>query len=334
MANIFISGATGYIGSRLSLTLAARGDQVQALVRNPEKLKHIRHPNISGVDGALHNVHSLQQAMSGCSEVYHIAALAGVWHPDPQAFYNINVQGSLNILEAAQRAGVRRVVLTSTAGVVGPTPDGNPVQEHTNANPDLTTAYEQSKLEAERQSLHYADRHHLELVIVNPSRVYGPGQWSESNGVTKMIRGYAAGTWRVIPGNGHSIGNYVFIDDVLNGHLLAMEKGRPGERYILGGEDSSFIDFFETLAQLTGRRHTMIHLPLTAMLAFAYMQQFLADSFGRRPMITPPFVHKFVRHWPLSSAKAERELGYTATSLEEGIRRTLAWLGDGQEGQV
>ncbi|MCB9315187.1 MAG: NAD-dependent epimerase/dehydratase family protein [Lewinellaceae bacterium] len=330
MANIFISGATGYIGAQLSLKLAAQGQQVRALVRNPEKMKYIRHPNISGVEGSLHNVDALQQAMAGCSEVYHIAALAGVWHPDPQAFYKINVEGSLNILEAARRAGARRVVLTSTAGVMGPTPDGNPVHEHTNAKPNLTTAYEQSKLEAEQKTLHYAEQHGLELVIVNPSRVYGPGQWSESNGVTKMIRGYAAGTWRLIPGDGHSIGNYVFIDDVLNGHLLAMEKGRPGERYILGGENASYIDFFETLAQLTGRRHSMFRLPLGAMLAFAHLQQFLADSFGRRPMITPPFVRKFVRHWPLSSEKAERDLGYTITSLEEGIRRTLAWLGSGQ----
>ncbi|MBK8969554.1 MAG: NAD-dependent epimerase/dehydratase family protein [Lewinellaceae bacterium] len=193
MAKIFITGATGYIGARLSLKLAGQGRQVRALVRNPEKMKYIQHPNISGIEVALHNVELLQQAMTGCSEVYHIAALAGVWHPDPQAFHKINVQGSLNILEAARRAGIRRVVLTSTAGVMGPTPDGSPVQEHTNTNPDLTTAYERSKLEAEQKTLEFADRHGLELIIVNPSRVYGPGQWSESNGVTKMIRGYAAG---------------------------------------------------------------------------------------------------------------------------------------------
>jgi len=327
MANIFISGATGYIGSRLSAKLAGQGRQVIALVRNWEKLKHIQHPNISGIAGALADIDLLQRAMEGCREVYHVAALAGVWRPDPRAFYKINVEGSLNVLEAARRAGVRRVVLTSTAGVMGATPDGSPVHETTNVNPDLTTAYERSKLEAEQKTLDYADRHGLELVIVNPSRVYGPGQWSESNGVTKMIRGYAAGNWRFIPGDGHSIGNYVFIEDVLNGHLLAMEKGRPGERYILGGENSSYNDFFALLAELTGRRHAMIRLPLGAMLAFAHAQQLLADAFGRRPMITPPFVRKFVRHWPLSSEKAQRELGYSVTGLEEGVRETLAWLG-------
>jgi nucleoside-diphosphate-sugar epimerase len=326
MANIFVSGATGYIGEQLSKKLADQGHAVVALVRNWQKLHRIEHLNISAVSGSLADRDLLQRAMEGCSEVYHVAALAGVWHPDPEAFTKINVEGTLNILEAARRAGIGRIVLTSTAGVLGPTPDGKPVHENTNANPGLTTAYEKSKLAAEQKALQYANQHGLNLVIVNPSRVYGPGQWSESNGVTKMIRGYAAGTWRLIPGDGHSIGNYAYIDDVVHGHLLAMEKGRPGERYILGGANHSYNDFFTVLAALTGRRHTMIRLPLAAMMSFAHAQQFLANMLGRKPMITPPFVRKFVRHWPLSSEKAQRELGYQVTPLDLGIQKTLDWL--------
>lgn len=326
MTNVFISGATGYIGELLAKTLAERGRQVTALVRDPQKAGRLHHPNIRPAAGTLADVAQLTRALAGCAEAYHIAALAGVWHPDPDAFRKINVTGTLNVLEAARQAGVRRVVITSTAGVMGASPDGRLVDETTNPEPDLTTGYERSKLEAELKAFAFGAEHGLEVVIVNPSRVYGPGQWSESNGVTKMIRGYAAGRWRMIPGDGASIGNYVFVGDVVEGHLLAMEKGAPGERYILGGENCSFNDFFALCAGLTGRRHTMFHLPLPVMMAFAHSQQFLADTFGRKPLITPPFVRKFLRNWPLSSRKAETQLGYRPVSLEEGVRRTLAWL--------
>ncbi len=327
MAKIFISGATGYIGEQLSRTLAERGHSVTALLRNPQKSARLEHPNIHPAAGTLDDPDRLAAALEGCTEAYHIAALAGVWHRDPNAFRNINVTGTLNVLAAARRAGVRRVVMTSTAGVMGPTPDGRLVDETTNPAPDLTTEYERSKLEAELSACAFGAEHELEVVIVNPSRVYGPGQWSESNGVTKMIKGYAAGRWRMIPGDGNSIGNYVFVDDVVQGHILAMEKGRPGERYILGGENASFNEFFALCADLTGRRHRMIRLPLPVMMGFARTQQFLADTIGRKPVITPPFVHKFLRNWPLSHQKAETQLGYSPLSLEEGIRRTLAWLG-------
>ncbi|MBK6932497.1 MAG: NAD-dependent epimerase/dehydratase family protein [Saprospirales bacterium] len=327
MTTVFVSGATGYIGEQLSKKLAEHGNAVRALVRNPHKTNRLQHPNIRAVEGSLADPISLAAGMEGCAVAYHIAALAGVWHPDPEAFRKVNVQGTLQVLRAAHAVGVRRVVVTSTAGVMGATPDGREVDERTNPIPDLTTAYEQSKLEAEGQIWEFGASTGLEVVVVNPSRVYGPGQWSVSNGVTKMIRGYAAGTWRLIPGDGRSIGNYVFIDDVVTGHILAMEKGRPGERYILGGENYSYNDFFALLACITGRRHTMLRLPLPAMMAFAHTQQFLADRFGRPPMITPPFVRKFVRNWPLSSRKAEAELGYHITPLEEGMRKTLEWLG-------
>ncbi|TNE56623.1 MAG: NAD-dependent epimerase/dehydratase family protein [Bacteroidetes bacterium] len=326
MKKVFVSGATGYIGEVLSTKIAELGLQVQVLVRNPAKSHRLQHPNISVVGGTLADQDQLLSAMEGCSEAYHVAALAGVWDPDPAAFRKVNVEGTLQVLHAAHRQGVRRVVLTSTAGVMGPTPDGQPVRENTNPVPILTTAYEASKLEAEEKARAFGQETGLEVVIVNPSRVYGPGQWSESNAVTKMIRGYASGTWRLIPGDGSSIGNYVFVEDVVHGHLLAMEKGRPGKRYILGGENSSFNAFFDRMAKLTGRRHRMIRLPLPVMMGFAQTQQLLADTFGRRPLITPPFVRKYMRDWPLSSQQAETELGYSPVSLEEGMQRTLEWL--------
>ena len=326
MAAIFVTGASGFIGERLCERLALEGRQVRALIRNTRKAEGLKQGNIQLVEGGLTDQERLKSAMEGCQAVFHLAALAGVWHPDPDAFRKVNIQGTLNILHAAHAAGVSRVVITSTAGVMGATTDGSEVHESTHPAPELTTEYERSKLEAELRAREFAAQTGLEVVVVNPSRVYGPGQWSVSNSVTKMIRGYAAGKWRVIPGDGRSIGNYVYIDDVVNGHLLALEKGRNGERYILGGENYSFNAFFELLAQITGRRHTMFRLPVPVMMTFAKLQQFLADHLKRQPLITPPFVQKYVRHWPLSSRKAITQLGYQITPLDDGIRQTLDWL--------
>lgn len=331
MAEIFVTGASGFIGERLCERLASEGKQPRALVRNPRKAKGLQHDNIRLLEGDLSDPKLLRAGMEGSQAVFHLAALAGVWHPDPDAFYKINIQGTLNVLHAAHAAGVRRVVITSTAGVMGATTDGREVDETTNPAPELTTEYERSKREAEQQAKEFGAKTGLEVVIVNPSRVYGPGQQSVSNSVTKMIRLYAAGKWRIIPGDGRSIGNYVFIDDVVSGHLLALEKGRSGERYILGGENCSFNAFFELLAQITGQRHVMIRLPLPLMSAFAHLQQWLADHFNRPPLITPPFVQKYVRHWPLSSRKAETELGYRTTPLATGIHQTLQWLYPSQD---
>lgn len=326
MKKVFVTGATGYVGGQLVRALTAQGTLVCGLVRNPEKMK--QHPDVSvePVIGTLNDRDSMARGMAGCSEAYHVAALASAWHSDPRAFHQTNVIGTQNFLEAAQTAGVRRVVLTSTAGVMGPTPDGSPVDETTNNAPILTTEYERTKRQAEQLAQAFGEKTGLEVVTVNPSRVYGPGLSQESAALNKMFRLYAAGKWRVIPGNGKSIGNYVFIEDVVQGHLLAMAHGKPGERYILGGANSSFNELFAHLAALTGHRHRMLYLPLSLLLGISHLQQFLADTLKIRPLITPPFVRKYLNDWPLSSQKAERELGYHSTPLHIGLERTLGWL--------
>lgn len=326
MKTVFLTGATGFIGEQLTRTLSAQGVQVRGLVRNPDKLNALPDLHLEPVAGTLDDPKSLERGMEGCLEAYHIAALASAWHPDPQAFHQTNVLGTQNFLEAAHQAGIRRVVLTSTAGVMGPTPNGRLVNEATNPAPILTTEYERTKRQAEVLAQAFGEKTGLEIVVVNPSRVYGPGQASESAALNKMFQQYAAGKWRIIPGNGNSVGNYVFIDDVVQGHLLAMAHGKPGERYILGGENYSFNQLFALLAELTQRRYRMLHFPLPVMLGIAHTQQFLADTLKLRPLITPPFVRKYLNDWPLSSQKAEQELGYQITPLPTGLEATLRWL--------
>lgn len=325
MERIFITGATGFIGERLAHTLAEQGHEVQALFRDPAKVKGLEHPLIKPVKGDLSDRESLRRALEGCTQVYHLAALASVWHPNPNAFNVINVQGTKALLEEARAQGVQRLVITSTAGVLGASKAEELVDE-TRQYPleALDTAYERSKAQSEQMIREFAAGG-LHAVIVNPSRVYGPGLLSTSNAVTKMILGYQKGSWRFIPGDGSSVGNYVYVDDVVQGHLLAMERGRAGERYILGGENASFNEFFEHLGELTGTPRHMLHIPLNAMMAVAKTQQWMADRFQRPPLITPPFVRKYSRNWYLSTRKAEEELGYVPTPLVQGLKRVLDW---------
>jgi nucleoside-diphosphate-sugar epimerase len=323
---IFITGATGYIGQQLALRLADEGNTVVALVRNMDKAGGcLQHPNIILAKGDLLDTESLCSAMRSCDAVYHLAALASVWHKNSAAFNEFNVGGLERILNCCLKLGIKDVVFTSSAGVVGHSCDSKPVREYTNIVPFLETAYERSKVDAESLIGEYCAKG-LRGIIVNPSRVYGPGLLTESNGVTRLIKMYIRGKWHILPGNGQSIGNYVYIDDVVNGHILAMAKARPGERYLLGGENTSFSSFFKSIDQLTNTRHWLFPFPLSLMLVISKLSLFIAENTGRQPLITPPFVRKYHKHWILSSAKAMEELGYQITPLSSGLKKTIEWL--------
>jgi nucleoside-diphosphate-sugar epimerase len=323
---IFITGVTGYIGQKLALQLAARGHMIHALVRDQAKGKVLLdHPNIILFPGDILNPASLLNAMAGCVQVYHLAALASVWHKNSQSFHVINVKGLQNVLEACLKAGILNVLFTSTAGVVGDSKDGKPVCELTNLNPKLETLYEQSKVEAEKLLQSYIPKG-IRGIIVNPSRVYGPGLLTESNGFTRLIKMYINGQWKIKPSNGESIGNYVYIDDIIKGLIAAMEKAKPGERYLLGGTNVTYNAFFTLVDELTGTSRKMYQIPLPVMLFVSRVQLITAHLFGKQPMITPPFVRKYNKHWIVSSKKAEREIGYTIIPLREGVSKTLEWL--------
>lgn len=323
---ILVTGATGFIGQKLAFDLAKKGNTVHALVRNIPKAKILlKHPQIYLFEGDICDQQAVLQAMKGCEQVYHLAALASVWHKNPNAFYQVNVLGLKNVLDCCLKLQLKKLLFTSTAGVVGDSKDGNPVSELTNLNPKLETLYEKSKVEAEQLIKTYCKRS-ISGIIVNPSRVYGPGLLTESNGFTRLLKMYIGGKWKIKPGYGNSIGNYVYIDDVVNGLQLAMEKATPGERYLLGGENISYSAFFELVNQLTGVKRKLYNFPLPLMLLISQIQLFIAKVFGKQPLITPPFVRKYNKQWIVSSAKAEKEMGYTITPLAEGIQKTLQWL--------
>lgn len=322
---IFISGATGYIGSRIALRLAGQGHQIHALYREMSKAAIINHPNIRLFQGDILDPESLKRAIEDCEEIYHTAAFARIFHKQVYMIYRLNIEGTANVLEAGIAAGVKRMVCTSTGGVLGPSFNGKANDETTSYPESFFIDYECSKALMEKMLLAHSQSP-TEIVVVNPTRVYGPGVLSESNGVTRLILKYISGKWRIIPGNGTSIGNYVFIEDVVTGHLLAMEKGRAGERYILGGENLSYDEFFAQIAVVSGRKYATVHMPVNMMVAAAHLMSGMAILAGSTPLITPSLASKYSYNWAVSSEKSRTELGYQPISFNKGVELTIKWI--------
>jgi nucleoside-diphosphate-sugar epimerase len=322
---IFVSGATGFIGSRLTLRLAENGHLVHAIYRDESKTKVIQHQNIKLFKGDILDFNSLLIPMEGCSQVYHTAAFAKVWDKDISSIYRLNIEGSMNVVRAGIISGVKRIVCTSTAGVLGPSATGKSVDENTPRPVKYFLDYECSKSIME-ETLKTVSAAGTDIIIVNPSRVYGPGVLSESNGVTRLIQKYIGGKWRIIPGNGKSIGNYVFVEDVVTGHIQAMEKGISGERYALGGTNMNYDEFFKELSDLTGKRCLMIHIPIPIIQTIAGLMLFIARITGKAPLITPSLVRKYYHDWDISSAKSVQHLDYNPVDFRTGAGLTIRWL--------
>jgi nucleoside-diphosphate-sugar epimerase len=269
---------------------------------------------------------SLRRGLAGCTEVFHLAAYARNWAKDPLLFFRVNVEGARNVFEAAVEAGVRRIVYTSTVVVLGPTPRGVVGNEEIpRATPRFLTEYEESKAVAEKEAFELTSRG-FPIVVVHPTRVYGPGKLTEANSVSLMIDQYDRGKFPVLPGRGENVGNYALVDDIVEGHILAMEKGKVGERYILGGENSSLRGLLQLVDELTQRRHVQVGLPRSVSMFYAALEKRKAEWLGVYPRITPGWMKTYLEDWAYTSVKAERDLGYRSTPLREGVRRTLDWL--------
>lgn len=322
---VLITGSTGFIGTRLAGELARRGTPVRALVRAGSDLGGLGDPRIQPVTGDVLEPASLRRAAAGCREVYHLAAHARTWARDPAIFRRVNVEGTRHLLEAASRAGVRRVVVASSIVTLGDTPPGTVGDEGTHRSRPPLTEYEASKLEAEQEALR-ASRDGLEVVVVNPTRVYGPGKWTEGNSVSRLLDLYTRGRLPFLLAGGRAVGNYVYVEDLVAGLLAAMERGRPAERYILGGENAPLRRLLDLVDQASGRRHLRLPLPAGLARGFACLEVFRAARLEGYPLVTPGWLETFLLDGAFSTAKAERDLGYRITPLAEGIRSTWGWI--------
>jgi farnesol dehydrogenase len=322
MEKVLVTGAGGFIGSRLTLKLAESGIKVRALYHSKIN-SNLKHENIEFVKADILGKSSLENAIVGCSKIFHVAALANNWAKNPKQFYDVNVTGTQNVLDTAKKFSIEKIVFTSTAGTIGPSLDGRLITEKNNSI--LFSDYEKSKAEAEMKIL-LAVKSGMNIVIVNPTRVFGPGEMSKSNAVTKIIHKYIQRKWKIKIGNGEHIGNYAFVEDIVDGNILAMKNGMTGERYLLGGHNLTFNNFIEIVSNVSGIKNNLVPVPLALIGTYAIIEDVLANLFGLEPKITYSWVKKYMANWSTSIAKAENELGYKITPIETAIEKTITWL--------
>lgn len=319
-----LTGATGFVGAAVARTLAARGHALRLLVRPGSDRR-----NLDGIAGAtpaegdLRDPASLAAAVAGCRYVLHVAADYRIWVPDPAAMLRANVDGTVALLRAAAAAGVERIVYCSSVAALGLTKDGTPADETTPVTEDAVIGiYKKSKYRAEQAVLALVRDEGVPAVIVNPSTPVGPRDIKPTP-TGRMIADAAAGRMPAYVETGLNI---VHVDDVAEGHALALERGAVGEKYILGGTDMMLADLFALVAAETGRRPPRIRLPHGAIWPLAVASEWAARGFGIEPMVTRDHLRMARKLMFFSSAKAEAALGYRPRPPRAAVADAVAWF--------
>lgn len=322
---VAVTGGTGFIGQVLVRQLVESGQKVRLIIRKSSQPGPLSSLPLETSIAELSDINSMTRALSGCSELYHLAAEARNWSPDPEAFKKVNVEGLKNVLHACLNSGVRRVVYVSSSVVKGPSA-GQPVEETSSrGNIPYYTLYEESKALSEEIIPDFL-RRGLEILVARPTRVYGPGKLSEANSVTRLIRIYLKFRAAIILNKGEETGNYVYVEDVASGLRLMMEKGQNGEDYILGGENISLKSFYDLLEEVSGVKALRICIPAGFARKLARFESWKASHFGLYPLITEGWVETFLQNWAFSHKKASQHLGYQPISLRKGLELTCRWL--------
>ncbi len=319
---VLVTGATGFVGGAVARALVRAGDDVRVLARPDSDLRNLEGLPAERVPGDLRDQASLRKALTGCRHLYHVAAHYALWAKDPSIFYDINVTGTRNLLEAARAIGIERTVYCSTIGAIGLPPDGGLGTEDTPVSLDqMAGHYKRSKYLAEQEVLKLA-KEGLPVVIVNPSAPVGEADVRPTP-TGQVIVDFMKGRMPAYIETGMNI---VDVDDVAAGHLLAMQKGRQGERYILGCRNLMLREVFEILSRLTGVKAPAVKLPRLAILPLAYLNHWIANLTGRPPRIPLEGVKmaKYKMHYDCS--KAIRELGLPQTPPEVALEKAVRWF--------
>jgi dihydroflavonol-4-reductase len=319
---VLLTGASGFVGSAVARALRAAGFPVRALVRGTSPTAHLADLDLEFVRGDLRDPASLRPAFSGVRYLFHVAADYRLWARDPSELARTNIEGTRLLMQEAMLARVERVVYTSSVATLAARKDGVSADETMPLDEaSAIGVYKRSKVAAERAVEALAARG-LPAVIVNPSTPIGPRDVKPTP-TGRIILEAAAGRMPAFVDTGL---NMVHVDDVAAGHLLAFERGRIGERYILGGQNASLAEILATVAQETGRTPPRIKIPRSAVVPLAYVTEAIAQFTGKEPMLTRDGLKMSKNKMFFSSAKAERELGYTARPYAEGVRDAIAWF--------
>ena len=317
----FVTGATGFIGSAIVRELLADGREVKVLSRRNADMRNLDGLDVEIAEGDLRDKGSLKAAMGGCEVLYHVAACYSLWSRDKKAIYEINVDGTRNILEAAVEAGVRKSVYTSTVGCIGLNPGGQPANEETPFDPaTLSNDYKISKYQAERIALEFEK---LPVVIVNPSAPVGPRDIKPTP-TGKVVVDFLN---RKIPAYLDTGLNLIHVRDCARGHILAESKGKAGERYILGTRDMSLKEILLALEKITGLKAPSIRMPYWIAYAAGWACEMISDFVTHREPAVPLGGVKMARHkMYFDSSKAVRDLGLPQTPVENALREAVEWF--------
>jgi dihydroflavonol-4-reductase len=317
-----VTGSTGFVGSHVARQLVAAGHCVRVLVRPSSNLQALEGLPVERVEGDLRDALSIDRAMRGVRRVFHVAADYRLWTKVPEEIYESNVEGTRRLFEVAAQAGVERIVYTSTVATIAvPGHDGQLPNEATPATLDqMIGHYKRSKFLAEVEAIKAAAAG-VPVVIVNPTAPVGPGDWKPTP-TGRIIVDFLNGKMPAYVDTGL---NVVAVEDVAAGHLLAAEKGRIGERYILGNRNMTLKQILEALAPIGGRRAPRVRLPHAFVLAAGYADEWFSRLAGREPQIPVEGVKMSRHRMFVASDKAEKELGYKPSSVEAAFERAVHW---------
>lgn len=317
-----VTGASGFVGSAVARALLQAGWQVSALVRAHSDRRNLQRLGADLVTGDLADPGSLDRALAGCEALFHVAADYRLGARHPGELYRTNVEGTRNMLEASRRAGIARVVYTSSVATIGLPADGSPGREETPVTvADMIGHYKRSKFLAEQLACEAA-RSGTSVVIVNPSTPVGPGDVKPTP-TGQMVMDAAAGRMPAYVDTGLNI---VHVDDVAAGHLLAFDRGRSGERYILGGEDMPLREILVEISRLTGREPPRIRLSTSVLLPVAHVAELVSRLTGLPNRITVEGVRMARKRMFFSSDKAARELGYRWRPPHHAFEDAVLWF--------
>jgi dihydroflavonol-4-reductase len=311
-----VTGATGFIGGALVEELVRRGENVRALVRKTSNTSRLETLNVEIAYGDLQDRASLEAALNSCDCLYHAAAI--VMGHRSRLFYEVNVSGTRNLLEAALKTGVKRVIYTSTAATLCPERGGVLTEEVPRKRQSLGK-YADSKWLAEQEAFKLHEKG-LSLVSIHPTNVYGPGSMS---GWNNSILDFLIGK---MPGVPKLYTNLVFINDVVQGHILGFEKGKEGQRYLIAGEDIEVAQVMELAAEMAGLQIKARRLPAWLVLAFSNVGEMVAKVTKKPPLVSRDEVRTLAADVTVDNSRTKRELGYTPTDLREGLAKSILWL--------
>ncbi len=320
---IFITGATGFVGSHVARALADQGAELRALVRPTSDLRNLAGLNAEHATGDLRDSASIEKAMSGCDTVFHVAADYRLWVRDPDEMYRANLEGTRSLLDAARRNKVRRVVYTSSVATMGFTSNGHVADENSPVSlANMIGPYKRSKFMAEEVAM-AAGRSGMDVVVVNPTTPVGERDIKPTP-TGRIVVDFLKKKFPAYVDTGL---NLVDVTECARGHVAALEKGRSGERYILGGENLTLKQILDKLAAITGLPSPRVKVPYFMALATGVVDEIVTGRImGKEPRATIDAVRMGRKKMFVVSAKAERELGWKTVPVDGALRRAVDWF--------